>query len=122
MTSTKTRKVSNAPRRPTPKTRRKPSTATRPAKQPVRYKPRKAPVPTITGTAETGREGTKTKVCVDLLRRPKGASIEELQAATGWQAHSVRGFLSGAIKKKLGLILSSEKEDGRGRVYRIVEA
>ena len=52
------------------------------------------------------------------LRRPKGASIAELCKATGWQAHSVRGALSGAIKKKLGLAVMSEKTDGRRR-YRI---
>jgi hypothetical protein len=45
-----------------------------------------------------------------------------MQSATGWQAHSVRGAISGALKKKLGLEVTSEKIDGRGRVYRIAEA
>ncbi len=50
-----------------------------------------------------------------------GATIEEIVEATGWQAHSVRGAISGALKKKLGLAVTSEKVQARGRVYRIVE-
>lgn len=53
-----------------------------------------------------------------MLREPKGKSIDDLMKATGWQAHSVRGAISGAIKKKLGLTVTSEKADGV-RVYRI---
>ncbi len=56
---------------------------------------------------------------IAMLRRPKGATIADLCKATHWQAHSVRGALSGAIKKRLGLSVSSEKSDGQ-RVYRIV--
>ncbi|MEI9930579.1 MAG: DUF3489 domain-containing protein [Rhizomicrobium sp.] len=55
---------------------------------------------------------------ITLLRRPNGASIGDLCKATGWQAHSVRGALSGAIKKKLGLALTTEKTAGT-RLYRI---
>ena len=58
----------------------------------------------------TGKQ-TKQQTCLDLLSRQEGATIEELQAATGWQQHSVRGFLAGAVKKKLGLTLLSEKPD-----------
>jgi len=54
-----------------------------------------------------------------LLRRPDGATIAELTDATGWQAHSVRGAMSGALKKKLKLTIDSAKVEGRGRVYRI---
>jgi hypothetical protein len=53
------------------------------------------------------------------LCRRDGVTIAELQAATAWHAHSVRGFLSGVIKKKLGLTVTSEKSEKRGRVYRI---
>src|SRR3954454_23097660 len=53
-----------------------------------------------------------------LLRRPSGATIENITQATGWQSHSVRGFFAGVVRKKLGLTLQSEKTDG-GRVYRI---
>ena len=54
-----------------------------------------------------------------MLRAPEGATIEEIVAATGWQPHTVRGALAGALKKKLGLEVTSEKVEGRGRVYRI---
>ena len=53
-----------------------------------------------------------------LLRRAEGATIADLQAATGWQPHSVRGALSGVVGKKLGHTVVSAKEE-RGRVYRI---
>jgi hypothetical protein len=72
--------------------------------------PASAPTPVQT----TGKLG----LVVALLRRPHGASIEELTDATGWQAHSVRGAIAGAVKKKLGLVVASEKTE-RGRVYRI---
>jgi hypothetical protein len=49
----------------------------------------------------------------------KGATIDEMVAATGWQSHTVRGAMAGALKKRLGLTIASEKEEG-GRVYRIV--
>jgi uncharacterized protein DUF3489 len=61
---------------------------------------------------------TKTKACLDLLSSASGATIGEMQKATGWQPHSVRGFLAGTVKKKLGLDIASTKEE-RGRVYRI---
>ena len=65
---------------------------------------------------------TKQQVCLDLLNRAEGATVYELQAATGWQQHSVRGFLAGAVKKKLGLTLLLEKPDAGPRRYRIADA
>lgn len=62
---------------------------------------------------------TKQAAMIDLLKRPKGANIADLMEATGWQAHSVRGAISGTLKKKLGLTVTSEAVEGRGRVYRI---
>jgi hypothetical protein len=62
---------------------------------------------------------TKQQACLDLLSRREGATIEKLQMATGWQQHSVRGFLVGAVKKKLGLTLLSEKPQAQPRRYRI---
>jgi hypothetical protein len=69
--------------------------------------------------APAARRGTKTAKILALLGRPDGASLAELGKATGWQAHSVRGFLSGAVKKKMGLrVTSAQREDGE-RVYRL---
>lgn len=66
------------------------------------------------------RAKTKQAELIDLLKRKKGATIDELVKAIGWQPHSVRGAISGVIKKKLGLTVASETIGKRGRVYRIV--
>jgi hypothetical protein len=68
------------------------------------------------------RPGTKQALLIDLLRRKNGAAIDEIVEATGWQPHSVRGAISGTLKKKLGLTVGSEVVEDRGRVYRIVGA
>jgi hypothetical protein len=65
------------------------------------------------------RNGTKQEVVIAMLRAEGGATIEEIVAATQWAGHTTRGFLSGALKKKLGLTITSEKVDGRGRAYKI---
>jgi len=62
---------------------------------------------------------TKLAGLVTMLREKRGASLDRLMKATGWRKHSVRGAISGAVKKKLGLKVVSEKTDG-GRIYRIV--
>jgi Protein of unknown function (DUF3489) len=62
---------------------------------------------------------TKSQILIALLKRPKGASIPKLAKATNWQAHSVRGFLSGTLKKKQGLVIASTRDDGKDRRYRI---
>src|SRR5438477_3988250 len=61
---------------------------------------------------------SKQDAVIAMLRRPEGATLDEVASATGWQRHTVRGVFSGTLKKKLGLIVASVKED-RGRVYRI---
>jgi hypothetical protein len=66
------------------------------------------------------REATKQALLIGLLDRPEGATIEEIVGATGWQPHTVRGAFAGALKKRLGLTITSEKREGRGRVYRII--
>jgi hypothetical protein len=65
------------------------------------------------------RDNTKQATLIAMLRRPEGATIPQLCGATGWQAHTVRGTFAGALKKKLGLTLVSEKVKGEDRVYRI---
>lgn len=64
------------------------------------------------------RPGSKLDAIIKLMRRPKGASIEQMMTETGWQPHSVRGAISGAIRKKLGLSVTSERA-GDERLYRI---
>ena len=82
-------------------------TSEAPAPQPATAKERKP------------REGTKQSQMIDLLRRPKGATLAEIVEATGWQQHTIRGAIAGALKKKLGLTITSEKDESRGRVYKI---
>ncbi|WP_282603058.1 DUF3489 domain-containing protein [Paracoccus sp. PARArs4] len=69
--------------------------------------------------ARTPREGTKQATLIAMLRAPGGATLDEIVAATGWLSHTARGAMSGALKRKLGLMITSEKVDGRGRVYTI---
>ena len=63
---------------------------------------------------------SKQDAVIAMLRRPEGATVDEVASATGWQRHTVRGVFSGTLKKKLGLILASAQEE-RGRVYRIAK-
>jgi len=94
----------------------------RKTKSPGRSAPKKAPRKSNGAAAKTAvRAGTKQAQLIDLLKREDGATIDEAVEALGWQAHSVRGAISGALKKKLGLAVASEKIDGRGRVYRITD-
>jgi len=65
------------------------------------------------------RAGTKQAMLIEMLKAPEGATITEIAAATNWQPHTVRGAMSGALKKRLGLTITSEKVDGRGRTYKI---
>jgi hypothetical protein len=80
--------------------------------------PLEPPPPEAAPTAPAPAPKGKIAALVALLRRPEGATVEAMMAATGWQPHSVRGALSGSVKKVLGLTVGSEKIDGV-RVYRI---
>ncbi len=71
--------------------------------------------------AESGAGDTKLGRMIALLRRPGGATLDEIGAVTGWQRHSIRGAISGTLKKRHGLAVASEKDE-TGRHYRIVEA
>ena len=79
--------------------------------------------------ASQTREGSKQALVIEMLKRPEGATIEQISEVTGWQRHTVRGTFSGALKKKLGLTIVSEKiagptgAPGAGqRLYRITDA
>lgn len=67
------------------------------------------------------RANTKQAQMIEMLRRAKGATVEEMATELDWQHHTVRGAMAGALKKKLGFSITSEKVEGRGRVYRIAD-
>jgi len=69
--------------------------------------------------AHTPRAGTKQAKLIEMLRAEGGATIDEIAAETAWAHHTIRGAMSGALKKKLGLTITSVKDEQRGRVYRI---
>ena len=105
-----------------------PEAATAAPQQPAKAKPAKpqpkarkateaAPAPAAAKT----RPGTKQAQLIAMLKRAKGASIAEIADTFGWQPHTVRGALAGALKKKLGLAIASETNETRGRIYRITE-
>jgi uncharacterized protein DUF3489 len=67
---------------------------------------------------EQGKSGSKQSHVIAMLRSPAGATIDSMMKATGWQQHSVRGFLAGVVRKRLNLKLSSEEVNGH-RIYKI---
>jgi Protein of unknown function (DUF3489) len=69
--------------------------------------------------ATSARDGSKTAKVLDLLKRPGGVTARELMKATGWQPHSVRGFLSGTVSKKMGLAVTSTKTEDGERTYSV---
>ena len=81
----------------------------------IREDPANPPVP----KQPTQRAGTKQAMLIAMLKRPEGASIAEIVAATGWLGHTSRGVISGVLKKRLGLAVTSTKEESRGQVYRL---
>jgi hypothetical protein len=91
-----------------------------PQAAPAAPKQAKAAKETTEGdAAKPAREGSKKAIVLELLRRPEGATLADIQAATSWQAHSVRGFLSGALGKKMGLAIESVKTPDGARSYRL---
>lgn len=87
--------------------------------------PRKAPVSievidaVIESATPRTRDNSKQAQVIAMLKRPEGATIAQICAATGWQAHTVRGTFAGAFKKKLALEITSSKEQGSERIYTI---
>jgi len=108
-----TKRANVAPRKPrvAPGKPRSGKKATSAKRRPKSQKAAKQAKP-----ATGAREGSKAAKVLGLLRRPDGASLKELMKATGWLAHSVRGFLSGTVAKRMGIDLASAKsEDGERR-------
>jgi hypothetical protein len=69
--------------------------------------------------ATASRPSSKTSKVLDMLKRPNGATLKELMKATGWQPHSVRGFLSGTVGKKMKLTVASSREEDGERCYSV---
>jgi len=89
---------------------------------PIAEAPQDAPAEADTAPkARKPRTGTKQAKLIEMLRAEGGATIDEIVAALDWQAHTARGAMSSALKKKLGLTITSEKIEGRGRAYRITD-
>lgn len=79
----------------------------------------KAPKKAIEAKADGPREGSKTEQVLELLKRPGGTTMKELMKATGWLPHSIRGFLSGTIGKKMGRKVESTKGEDGNRAYSV---
>ena len=86
---------------------------------PVKKAPKGAKKAKSTKTAAAARAGSKTSTILDLLKRPGGVTAKELMKATAWQPHSVRGFLSGTVGKKMGLTVCSTKDKDGERSYSV---
>ena len=98
------------------KTAKQTNAAAQTTHKPVKSKPQPHP----SSAKQTERIKTKRARILAMLRAPRGATVEAMMRATGWQRHSVRGFLAGVIRKKLRLNLVATAAEG-GRIYRIAD-
>jgi hypothetical protein len=91
--------------------------ATRATAKPARKRPapKRKPLPRTEGAS-------KQSQLIALLQSPTGGTVEQMMSLTGWQPHSVRGVISGVLRKRLGLNVSSEVQESGARIYRIVGA
>jgi Protein of unknown function (DUF3489) len=79
-------------------------------------KPKRATVP-----AKATKRKTKGDAVIEMLRKPGGATLDAIAKSTGWQPHSIRGFVSCTLKKRLGLVVVSAKQEGGERTYSIAK-
>ena len=129
ITETGLQAIGAAPQEDPPAGRSKPEGTAKRSRSPSRPastrstpgKPSRPPRAQGDSGARSPRSGTKQEQMIGLLRRPEGASIEEMAKATSWQNHSVRGVISGVLKKKLGMTVVSEKNESGERRYRLAE-
>jgi hypothetical protein len=111
-----------APTKPARRGKAKKPAKGSPAKKKGAVKPARANAAGKGAKSGSGRRtGTKQEQLIGMLRRAEGATVEEVVKALVWQPHTVRGAIAGALKKKLGLKIVSDKVEERGRVYRIVD-
>ena len=95
-----------------------------PAPQAAPVAPKKAKAAkaaTAKDATPTPRDGSKKAIVLDMLKRPDGATLADIMSATGWQAHSVRGFISGSLGKKMGLTVESFKRSDGVRAYKVAQ-
>ncbi|MGB9610544.1 MAG: DUF3489 domain-containing protein, partial [Bryobacteraceae bacterium] len=95
-----------------------------PAPQAAPVAPKQAKAPKEATAPEgtpTARPGSKKAIVLDLLRRPEGATLREIMSATQWLPHTVRGFVSGGLTKKMGLKIESFKSTNGDRAYRLAQ-
>src|SRR4030095_4324840 len=92
------------------------------SKKPAKAKKAATPKKTAKATKAKGaaKSGSKAAIVLELMRRKDGATLAEIAKATDWQNHSIRGFVSGHVAKKLGLKVESTKNQAGERTYRIV--
>ena len=90
-----------------------------PGPQPAPAAPKKAKAATAKDAVPTSRDGSKKAIVLDMLKRPDGATLADIMSATDWQAHSVRGFISGSLGKKMGLTVESFKRPDGERGYKL---
>ena len=107
-------KANKRAKKAAPKRAAKLAASKRAAKKPVQPASKRASQP-----ATEACQGSKKATILQLLRRPKGATLTEIAEATNWQNHSIRGFLSGSLRKKMGLTIESSKNQAGDRRYRI---
>ena len=87
----------------------------------VPKKAKAAKAATAKDATPTARDGSKKAIVLDMLKRPDGATLAEIMSATDWQAHSVRGFISGSLGKKMGLTVESFKRTDGVRAYKVAQ-